>query len=392
MVGVGPGVDGAAGGAGTLPAAAAMQDAGHQEHHRQHEQHARDGDADGELSRGHAEVVVRRTGGRRRPRAYFWVLGVGNLVDVQAREDLNAEVAHVLLGFLQGGQVSLGLDVTPTTNTVANVAAVGRHVIAATARLEAQSHVALVVDGRSVGELVRLEGDRSAGLVHRVLERAQDLAVHGTSFVVDQWLLAPVETVAHEAVRNTHAVGFLVVNADDESERVSDLDILGYDFFLRVANEDLHAASGHGCRGHQRRRSQHADVEKVGDGFLFSLVPTSDMKSTTLVCHQLSVRLHHHGVEVLHSFIHFGAHGVAGAERQRVNDLVAHIAVLGHAGGVLGEALGVDHAIEVVRRLQRHLDVVAVAFDVHVRRLAALNLCRDGRVFLCSCACPQERQ
>lgn len=69
---------------------------------------------------------------------------------------------------------------------------------------------------------------------------------------------------------------------------------------------------------------------------------------------------------------HFGAHGVAGAEGECVDDLVAHVAVLCHAGGVLGQALGVDHAIEVVRRLQCHLDVVAVAFDVHVRRLTAI--------------------
>lgn len=67
VVGVWPRVDGAPGGAGALPASASVQDAGHQKHHRQHEQHASDGDADGELARGHAEVVVRGAGRRRRP-------------------------------------------------------------------------------------------------------------------------------------------------------------------------------------------------------------------------------------------------------------------------------------------------------------------------------------
>lgn len=62
MVRVRSGVDGTSGSAGPLPAATAMQDARHQQHDGEHEQDARDGDADGELARGHAEVVVRRAG------------------------------------------------------------------------------------------------------------------------------------------------------------------------------------------------------------------------------------------------------------------------------------------------------------------------------------------
>lgn len=392
VVGVGSRVDGASGSAGALPAAAAVQDAGHQQHDGQHEQHTRDGDADGEFARGHAEVVVRRAGRRGRPGAHFWILGVGDFVDVQSGEDLDAKVADILLRLLQRGQVSLGLDVTPTTHVVAHVTAVGGHVVAAAAGLEAEPHIALVVDGRGVGELVRLEGHRGTGLVHRVLERAQDLVVHGTPLIVDKWLFAPVEAVSHETVGDSHAVGILVVDADDERERVSDLDVLGDHLLLGVADEDLHAAARHGRSGHQRRRAQHANVEEVGDGLLLGLITTPDVESAALVRHQLSVRLHHHCVEVLDAFVHFGAHGVARAQGQSVDDLVAHVAVLRHAGGVLGQALGVDHAIEVGRRLQGHLDVVAVALDVHVRRLPSFNFRGDGRVFLGSGTCCQERQ
>ena len=46
---------------------------------------------------------------------------------------------------------------------------------------DAEPDVALVVDGGSVRELVRLEVDERGGLGHAVLELAHDLAVNGTA-------------------------------------------------------------------------------------------------------------------------------------------------------------------------------------------------------------------
>jgi hypothetical protein len=60
---------------------------------------------------------------------------------------------------------------------------------------------------------------------------------------------------------------------------------------------------------------------------------------------------------------HFDIHGVAGAQRQRVLDArPVRLLVLGHARRVLGQALRVDEAVELVaERRQRDRDVLGVA-------------------------------
>ena len=54
------------------------------------------------------------------------------------------------------------------------------HVVTAAGAFEAESHVALVVDGRRVGELVRQEADGCRRLRVAVLQRAQDVEIHRT--------------------------------------------------------------------------------------------------------------------------------------------------------------------------------------------------------------------
>ncbi len=59
----------------------------------------------------------------------------------------------------------------------------GRYVVTASRVLDAQSDVALVVHGRGVRELVRLEVHQRRRLARRVLELAHDLAIDGTSAI-----------------------------------------------------------------------------------------------------------------------------------------------------------------------------------------------------------------
>ena len=60
---------------------------------------------------------------------------------------------------------------------------------------------------------------------------------------------------------------------------------------------------------------------------------------------------------------HFNIHGVAGSEGQEVLDIQAiSLLVLSHAGGVLGQALGVDESVELFAEGgQRDRDVLRVA-------------------------------
>ena len=61
-------------------------------------------------------------------------------------------------------------------------------------------------------------------------------------------------------------------------------------------------------------------VEVILKKFLLSLISASHMIAPTLISHQLSVGLHHHGVEVLHPLHHVSGHGVTGPQRQSVAD------------------------------------------------------------------------
>jgi len=68
------------------------------------------------------------------------------------------------------------------------------------------------------------------------------------------------------------------------------------------------------------------------------------MVPSSLVGHQLAVRLHHDRVEVLDAVIKFGAHGVARLERQLIQNRIDLVREVSQAGRVLGQALGIDHA------------------------------------------------
>lgn len=51
----------------------------------------------------------------------FWILVVGDLVDVKSREHFDAQVSYVLLLLLHCLQVALGFDVTATTKVMTHV-------------------------------------------------------------------------------------------------------------------------------------------------------------------------------------------------------------------------------------------------------------------------------
>ena len=59
-------------------------------------------------------------------------------------------------------------------------------------------------------------------------------------------------------------------------------------------------------------------------------------------------------------------HGVTAAQRQAVAHRRPLSRELGHAGRVLGQPLGVDHAVELVSGEDGHLDVVAVTLNADV--------------------------
>ena len=61
-------------------------------------------------------------------------------------------------------------------------------------------------------------------------------------------------------------------------------------------------------------------VEVILQKFLLGLISASHMIAPTLISHQLSVGLHHHGVKVLHPLHHVCRHGVTGPQWQSVAD------------------------------------------------------------------------
>ena len=71
------------------------------------------------------------------------------------------------------------------------------HLITSSCMLDAQFHVALIIDTAGVRKLVSLEPDQGRGLGGAVLELAHDLVVHGTSLRVDELLVAPAETISN---------------------------------------------------------------------------------------------------------------------------------------------------------------------------------------------------
>jgi hypothetical protein len=77
---------------------------------------------------------------------------------------------------------------------------------------------------------------------------------------------------------------------------------------------------------------------------------------------------------------HFNVHGVARSEWERVLDVGAiRLLVLGHAGGVLGEAFRVDEAIELLAEgRQGHGDVLRVTRHADIFD----NICKDKQLNL----------
>lgn len=91
-----------------------------------------------------------------------------------------------------------------------------------------------------------LEVYRRLRRVRGVFEHAHDVRVRGTALLVDEFLLAPSQAVPDQAVGHSDAVGILLVDGDDQCQRVADLNILRHLLLRRIAREDLHAAAGHG--------------------------------------------------------------------------------------------------------------------------------------------------
>ena len=79
--------------------------------------------------------------------------------------------------------------------------------------LDAQFHVALIIDTAGVRKLVSLEPDQGRGLWGAVLELAHDLVVHGTSLRVDELLVAPTETISNWAACDMHSIDILQVES-----------------------------------------------------------------------------------------------------------------------------------------------------------------------------------
>ena len=80
---------------------------------------------------------------------------------------------------------------------------------------------------------------------------------------VDEHLVGPAETVLDAAVGDVHAVDVLLVNSDDQRQRISDLDGFGDSSVDRFADVDPHRGAGHRGRRRQRRRRQGAGIRET---------------------------------------------------------------------------------------------------------------------------------
>ena len=137
------------------------------------------------------------------------------------------------------------------------------HLITAPGVFDAQLDIALVVDTAGVGELVRLEPDQGRGLAGAVLELSHDLLVHGTPLAIDEVLVTPAKTIPDRAAGDVHPIDILVINADHQGERVSNLDILSHQALRWLSIEYSHAGGWHGCCGCQRCCSKGTKKRKV---------------------------------------------------------------------------------------------------------------------------------
>ncbi|KAH9399188.1 hypothetical protein TYRP_018096 [Tyrophagus putrescentiae] len=232
------GANGRAGGAKeasvVVPPSSSLEDADHQEDDGEHQKEGGNGHANGKLA--HADAELLRLG-------RFLPNGTVHVVEVLVQVIIVASIllppgvdlhAHVLVALLRGeatgqsgGEVRVltgaggGHDHCIVTDRIAPGSGVGG---------ATEPHIALVVDGAGVGELVGVKGDLGAGQISSIFKGAHYFAIHGAAIVVDQRLLAPVEAVADQAVRYLHAkfgkFVTLLLNADAQTELVADFDVL----------------------------------------------------------------------------------------------------------------------------------------------------------------------
>ena len=80
---------------------------------------------------------------------------------------------------------------------------------------------------------------------------------------VDEHLVGPAEAVLDAAVGDVHAVDVLLVDSDDQRQRISDLDGFGDSSVDRFADVDPHRGAGHRGRRRQRRRRQGAGIRET---------------------------------------------------------------------------------------------------------------------------------
>jgi len=79
---------------------------------------------------------------------------------------------------------------------------------------------------------------------------------------VDEHLIGPAEAILDAAVLDVHAVDVLLVDADDERQRIADLDGFGDSPVDRFADVDPHRRARHRRRRGQRRRGQRAGKKR----------------------------------------------------------------------------------------------------------------------------------
>lgn len=77
------------------------------------------------------------------------------------------------------------------------------------------------------------EGNGSFRAIAVVREWSEDLLIQRTSITVDQLLFAPADSVAHQTVGDVQTIGILLIDVDQQLQRIADLHILR-EFIARI--------------------------------------------------------------------------------------------------------------------------------------------------------------
>lgn len=104
-----------------------------------------------------------------------------------------------------------------------------------------QSDVTLIVDGCSVREFMSRECDGGFCSIAIVREWTENLLIQRASIAVNQSLLAPSNSISHEAVSDVKAVRILFVDVNHQLEWITDLDV----FRKFIVWKYFHMARGH---------------------------------------------------------------------------------------------------------------------------------------------------